>query len=59
MAVQVSGKIRARITVPADADETHIREVALADAKVQAFIAGKEIVKMLVVKGRLVNIVVK
>ena len=59
MAVQVSGKIRARITVPADADETHIREVALADAKVQAFIAGKEIVKLLVVKGRLVNIVVK
>ena len=59
MAVQVQGKIRARITVPADADETHVREVALADAKVQASIAGKEIVKVLVVKGRLVNIVVK
>jgi leucyl-tRNA synthetase len=59
MAVQVNGKIRARITVPADADETHIREVALADPKVPAAIAGKEIVKVLVVKGRLVNIVVK
>jgi leucyl-tRNA synthetase len=59
MAVQVNGKIRARITVPADADETHIREVALADPKVQAAIAGKEIVNVLVVKGRLVNIVVK
>jgi leucyl-tRNA synthetase len=59
MAVQVNGKIRARTRVPTDADETHIREVALADAKVQASIAGKEIVKVLVVKGRLVNIVVK
>ena len=59
MAVQVNGKIRARITVPADADETRIRDVALADPKVQAAIAGKEIVKVLVVKGRLVNIVVK
>ena len=59
MAVQVNGKIRARITVPADADETQIRELALADPKVQAAIAGKEIVKVLVVKGRLVNIVVK
>jgi len=59
MAVQVNGKIRARITVPADADETHIREIALADPKVQAAIAGKEVVKVLVVKGRLVNIVVK
>jgi leucyl-tRNA synthetase len=59
MAVQVNGKTRARITVPADADETHIREVALADPKVQAAIAGKEMVKVLVVTGRLVNIVVK
>jgi leucyl-tRNA synthetase len=59
MAVQVNGKIRARITVPADADEAQIRELALADPKVQAAIADKEIVKVLVVKGRLVNIVVK
>ena len=57
--MQVNGKVRARVTVPAEADETHIREVALADAKVRASIAGKEIVKVLVVKGRLVNIVVK
>ena len=58
MAVQVNGKIRARITVPADAEEAQIREVALADEKVKASLAGKEIVKVLVVKGRLVNIVV-
>jgi leucyl-tRNA synthetase len=59
MAVQVNGKIRARITVPADAEEASIREVALADEKIKASIAGKEVVKVLVVKGRLVNIVVK
>jgi len=57
MAVQVNGKIRARITVPADADEEAIKSTALADEKVKAAIAGKEIVKVLVVKGRLVNIV--
>ncbi len=59
MAVQVNGKIRARITVPADADEEQIKAIALADEKVQSAIAGKEIVKVLVVKGRLVNIVVR
>ncbi len=59
MAVQVNGKIRARITVPPDAEEAQIRETALADEKVKAAIEGKEIVKVLVVKGRLVNIVVK
>ena len=58
-AVQVNGKIRARITVPPDAEEEQIREITLADEKVKAAIAGKEIVKVLVVKGRLVNIVVK
>jgi leucyl-tRNA synthetase len=59
MAVQVNGKIKARITVPPDAEEAQIREIALADEKVKAAITGKEIVKVLVVKGRLVNIVVK
>ena len=59
MAVQVNGKIKARITVPADAEEEQIRETALADEKVKAAIEGKEIVKVLVVKGRLINIVVK
>jgi leucyl-tRNA synthetase len=59
MAVQVNGKIRARITVPADAEEAAIKDAAFADEKVRAACAGKEIVKVLVVKGRLVNIVVK
>ena len=57
--IQVNGKIRSRITVPADAEEAQVRELALADEKVKAAIDGKEVVKVLVVKGRLVNIVVK
>ena len=59
MAVQVNGKIKARITVPSDATEAQIREIALSDEKVKAAISGKEIVKVLVVIGRLVNVVVK
>ena len=59
IAVQVSGKIKARITVPADADDEAVRSLALADEKVKAAIEGKDVVKVLVVKGRLVNIVVK
>ena len=59
MAVQVNGKIRARVTVPAEVPEDEVKAVALADPKVQSAITGKEIIKVLVVKGRLVNIVVK
>ncbi len=59
IAIQVNGKIRSRITIPADAEEAQVRELALADEKIKAAIAGKEIVKVLVVKGRLVNIAVK
>ncbi|HLI62389.1 MAG TPA: leucine--tRNA ligase [Terriglobales bacterium] len=58
-AIQVNGKIRSRIVVPAEASEDQVRELALADEKVKAAIEGKEIVKVMVVKGRLVNIAVK
>jgi leucyl-tRNA synthetase len=59
MAVQVNGKVRSRITVSADAAEEQVRELAMADEKVKAAIGDKEVAKVLVVKGRLVNIVVK
>jgi leucyl-tRNA synthetase len=59
IAIQVNGKVRSRIVVPADAEDDQVRELALADEKVKAAIEGKEIVKVMVVKGRLVNIVVK
>ncbi len=57
--VQVNGKLRSRITVPAEAGEDLIRELALADEKVKSAIAGKQIVKVIIVPGKLVNVVVK
>ncbi len=55
--VQIAGKVRARITLPADADEAAHEKAALADERVQQFLAGKAPRKVIVVKGRLVNIV--
>ena len=57
--VQANGKLRSRIVVPAGADDPYVRERALADEKIKAAIAGKQIVKVIVVTGKLVNIVVK
>jgi leucyl-tRNA synthetase len=57
--IQVNGKIRSHITVPADASEDQITERALADEKAQVAMQGKQVVKIIVVKGKLVNIVVK
>jgi leucyl-tRNA synthetase len=59
LAVQINGKVRSRIVVPADSSEEHVEKVALADEKVKAAIAGKQIVQRRVIPGRLVNIVVK
>jgi leucyl-tRNA synthetase len=57
--VQVNGKLRGRIVVPADSAEEFVLTRALADEKVAAAIAGKEIVKKIYVPGKLVNFVVK
>ena len=57
--VQINGKLRSRIVVPADASDDFVLERALADEKVQAAIAGRQIVRKIVVPGKLVNIVVK
>ncbi|HEX2213666.1 MAG TPA: class I tRNA ligase family protein, partial [Mycobacterium sp.] len=56
--VQVNGRVRGRVTVPADADADSLESAALADEKVQAFLDGKTPKKVIVVAGRLVNIVV-
>ena len=56
--VQVNGKLRSRVVVPAGSPEDVIRERALADEKVKAAIAGKQVVKVIVVPSKLVNIVV-
>ncbi|WP_155592680.1 leucine--tRNA ligase [Lysinibacillus cavernae] len=59
IAVQVAGKVRAKIVVAKDASKEDIEKVALADEKVQEYMAGKNLVKIIVIPGKLVNIVVK
>jgi leucyl-tRNA synthetase len=58
LVVQVNGKLRGRVSVPADADKEAVEKLAIADANVQRFVEGKDIRKLIVVPGRLVNIVV-
>ncbi|WP_433757720.1 leucine--tRNA ligase [Nocardia sp. CA-135398] len=55
--IQVNGKVRSRIQVPADADNATIEATALADEKIAAVLGGKAPRKLIVVPGRLVNIV--
>jgi leucyl-tRNA synthetase len=57
--VQINGKLRGRIVVPADASEDLVRTNAQSDEKIASMIAGKQIVKVIVVPGKLINIVVK
>jgi leucyl-tRNA synthetase len=59
IAVQVNGKVRAQLEVPADSTEEAIISTAKADEKVQAHLAGKDIVKNVYVPGRILNIVAK
>jgi len=56
--VQVNGKLRGRVTVPASADEAMVREAALADEGVLRYIEGKPIRKFVYVRGKLANVVV-
>ena len=56
--IQVNGKLRGQITVPADADKASIEQAALQDENAQRFIDNKPIKKVIVVPNRLVNIVV-
>jgi leucyl-tRNA synthetase len=58
-AVQINGKLRSHVALPADSPEETVRERALADEKVRAATAGKQVVKVIVVAGKLVNVVVK
>ena len=59
LAVQVNGKVRGHITVPAEAGEEEVRARALAEPRVAEHVAGKQIAKVVVVPGRLVSVVVR
>jgi leucyl-tRNA synthetase len=58
LVVQVNGKVRGRVTVPTGADDEQVKTAALADANVQKWVEGKALRKIIVVPGKLVNIVV-
>jgi leucyl-tRNA synthetase len=57
--VQINGKVRCKITVPTGADQPQTEQLALDDPRVAELLNGKEIVKPIVIPGRLVNFVVK
>ncbi|MFM8634776.1 MAG: leucine--tRNA ligase [Planctomycetia bacterium] len=57
--VQIQGKLRGRVVVPADADATAMQTAAIADPKIAEQLAGKTIVKVVAVPGRMVNFVVR
>lgn len=57
--VQVSGKIKARLMIPTDSTEEAVKALVMADANVQAALAGKTVIKEIYVKGKLYNIVAK
>ena len=57
--VQINGKVKARINVPTDASKEDTEAVALTDARVKELTDGKNVVKVIVVPGRMVNLVVK
>ncbi len=59
IAVQVSGKIKARLMIPTDSTEEAVKALVMADANVQAALAGKTVIKEIYVKGKLYNIVAK
>jgi leucyl-tRNA synthetase len=59
LVVQVNGKLRGRVTVPADADRNEVEAAAMADDNVKRFVEGMAVAKVIVVPGKLVNIVVK
>lgn len=56
--VQINGKVRARLLVPPDIDKAALEKTALADESVQKQLEGKQVKKVIVVPGKLVNIVV-
>lgn len=57
--VQVNGKVRGKVTVAADADEEIVKTIAFADENVKKFTDGQQIVKVIYVSGKLLNVVVK
>jgi leucyl-tRNA synthetase len=59
IAVQIGGKLRSTVKVPLDADDETVISAAKADEKIQRFIEGKEIIRTIIVKNKIINLIVK
>jgi len=59
MAVQVNGKVRSTIVVPTDCEEQVIIDAALADEKIRRQMQGMQLVKTIVIKNRIINLIIK
>jgi leucyl-tRNA synthetase len=59
IAVQVGGKLKTTILVPSDAEDETVLRAALADEKIAKLVEGKEIIRTIVVKNKLINLIVK
>ena len=59
LAIQLNGKVRSTVTVPADAEDDAVVEAAKADPKVQKALESMELVRTIVVKNKLVNLILK
>ena len=57
--IQINGKLRSKFTVPADSTKEFVEKQALADEKVRAALEGHELVKIIVIMGKLVNVVIR
>ncbi|MED5322559.1 MAG: class I tRNA ligase family protein, partial [Planctomycetota bacterium] len=55
--VQVAGKMKGKVTMPADADEAVVKELVLADDRILAALEGRSIRKLILVPGRIVNLI--
>ena len=58
LAVQINSKVKAKIDVPTNSNDEEIKAIALQNENVRKFTDGKRIVKVIVVKGRLINFIV-
>lgn len=58
LVIQINGKLRSKVTVPAGLDDGSIKKSALEDPRISDIISGKTVKKIIIVKGRLVNIVI-
>ena len=59
MVIQINGKLRSQIEIDADTDDETVKSAALSDSKIQSHLEGKQIVKIVIVKNKLVSLVVR